>query len=238
MDPNAVADLLGSWGYPALLALLLLTGVGSPIPEDLLLLSAGYLIFTDVFHWPVALAICAGGVVASDIMLYSAGRHLAWRSTRGPAGRLLSPERLLRGTRWFGRLGHKAILLARLTPGTRAIVFVTAGARAVPFRELSALRHDGRRALGAAHPLRRLLCRDPARRLQRGRRMAWPGRVVAGRGRDGRGPRLDLAALNGSRPWRPESPSATPGRPGARAPHIAAAWSRDSRALPGCRMPT
>jgi len=35
-----------------------MTGVGSPIPQDLLLLTAGCLVF-------------------SDVMLYSAGRHLA-----------------------------------------------------------------------------------------------------------------------------------------------------------------
>lgn len=43
MDPNTVSNLLATWGYPALLLLLILTGVGSPIPEDLLLLTAGSL---------------------------------------------------------------------------------------------------------------------------------------------------------------------------------------------------
>lgn len=39
-------DLLGTWGYPALLLLLILNGVGSPIPEDLLPLTEGYLVYT------------------------------------------------------------------------------------------------------------------------------------------------------------------------------------------------
>lgn len=145
MDPNIVSNLLATWGYPALLLLLILTGVGSPIPEDLLLLTAGYLVYTDVFHWPLALLICAIGVVVSDLMLYSAGRHLAWRSARWSEGRVLSPGRLPRTTRWFARLGHGVIFIARLTPGTRALVFLTAGARAVPVR--SFLRYD---VLGAA----------------------------------------------------------------------------------------
>lgn len=132
-------------GYPALLLLLILTGVGSPIPEDLLLLTAGYLVFTDVFQWPLALVISAIGVVVSDLMLYSAGRHLACRSTRWSDGRVLSPERLQRTTRWFARLGHGVVFIARLTPGTRALVFLTAGARAVPV--WSFLRYD---AMGAA----------------------------------------------------------------------------------------
>ncbi|MDP2055796.1 MAG: hypothetical protein Q8L75_19330, partial [Acidobacteriota bacterium] len=50
-------------------------GVGSPIPEDLLLLTAGYLVFSGVFVWPAALAIGLAGVVISDVMLFSAGRR-------------------------------------------------------------------------------------------------------------------------------------------------------------------
>jgi len=145
MDPATVSNVLGTCGYPALLLLLILTGIGSPIPEDLLLLTAGYLVYVDVFFWPVALAVCMTGVVASDLMLYAAGRHLAWHSARVAEGRLLSPERLRRTTRWFGRLGDRLVFIARLTPGTRALVFVTAGVRAVPAS--SFLRYD---VLGAA----------------------------------------------------------------------------------------
>lgn len=140
-----VSNVLGTWGYLALLLLLIATGVGSPIPEDLLLLTAGYLVFTDVFQWPVTCFVSATGVVVSDLMLYSAGRHLAWRSDRWPESRLLTPERVRRTTRWFARLGNGAIFIARLTPGTRALVFVAAGARAVPV--WSFLRYD---AMGAA----------------------------------------------------------------------------------------
>ncbi|MBI4262901.1 MAG: DedA family protein [Acidobacteria bacterium] len=112
--------------------LLVLTGVGSPIPEDLLLLTAGYLVFSDVFAWPAALTVSLLGVVTSDLMLYSAGRHLAWRSTRWSEGRLLSRERLQRVTGWFDRVGDHLVFIARLVPGTRAMVFLAAGVRAVP----------------------------------------------------------------------------------------------------------
>lgn len=144
MDPQTVAELLGTWGYPALFLLLLLTGVGAPIPEDLLLLAAGYLVFAGLFHWPVAFVICTAGVVSSDLLLYSAGRHVARRSAAA-AFRLLPPRRLERATRWFGRLGNRIILVARFVPGTRVLVFVSAGVRAVPLS--SFLRYD---VIGAA----------------------------------------------------------------------------------------
>lgn len=140
VDAETLVVLLDTWGYPALLALLILTGVGSPIPEDLLLLTAGYLVFSDVFEWPAALAVSLVGVVLSDLMLYSAGRHLAWRSTRWLDGTVLSRERLERATRWFNRVGHPLVFIARLIPGTRAMVFLAAGVRALPV--WSFLRYD------------------------------------------------------------------------------------------------
>jgi membrane protein DedA with SNARE-associated domain len=132
MDPETVSSFLECWGYAALLVLLILNGVGSPVPEDLVLLTAGYLVYTGVFDWPLALAVSAAGVVVSDLMLYSAGRHLAWYSASSSDEAWLSPQRLQRATRWFVRLGDGVIFAARLMPGTRAVVFLTAGARGIP----------------------------------------------------------------------------------------------------------
>lgn len=132
VDPDSLSIFLGLWGYPALLVLLVLTGVGSPIPEDLLLLTAGYLVFSGVFAWPAAVAVGVAGVVISDVMLFSAGRHLAWRSLQGADNQVLSRARLARASGWFDRVGDRLVFVARLVPGTRAMVFLAAGVRAVP----------------------------------------------------------------------------------------------------------
>lgn len=131
MDIGHLHELLRTWGHPALLLLLLLTGVGSPIPEDLLLLTAGYLIASGVLWWPLATAICLAGVIGSDLMLYGAGRRLGWSSSR-LWRQQQAPRRLERAMRLFDRLGPAAVIGARLVPGTRAIVFITAGVRALP----------------------------------------------------------------------------------------------------------
>jgi membrane protein DedA with SNARE-associated domain len=140
LDPDTLSSLLDTWGYAALLLLLVLSGVGSPVPEDLLLLTAGYLVYTGVFAWPIALPVSAAGVITSDVILYAAGRHLAWHSAGWSDDALLSPQRLQRATRWFARLGDPVIFLARLVPGTRAVVFLTAGAQGVPIGRF--LRYD------------------------------------------------------------------------------------------------
>jgi membrane protein DedA with SNARE-associated domain len=58
---------------------------------------------------------------------------------------VLSHERLQRATGWFDRFGDRVVFVARLVPGTRAMVFVSAGVRAVPAGRF--LRHD---VLGAS----------------------------------------------------------------------------------------
>ncbi len=130
MDPTVIASVLQDWGYPALLALLCATGIGSPLPEDLLLLSGGYMISAGVFAWRVTLPLAITGVVASDLMLFGFGRRMRTHSLGGWAGRVLPIARLQRAEP-FARAGAASVLIARLVPGTRAIVFISAGLHGV-----------------------------------------------------------------------------------------------------------
>jgi membrane protein DedA with SNARE-associated domain len=131
MTPHDLSTLLGDWGYPALVLLLCATGVGSPIPEDVLLLAAGYLVSAGVFWRPWVILLAVVGVVASDLMLYTWGRQMRVRAT-GRFMRLVRPDRLERATDWFERFGDRIVLWARLLPGTRTVVFVGAGLRGMP----------------------------------------------------------------------------------------------------------
>jgi membrane protein DedA with SNARE-associated domain len=133
MDRDAAA-LLTTWGYPAYLVLFLASAIGSPITEDLLLLVGGYLIGAGVFTWPITAGIAGAGVVAADSILYGFGRTLRHQSgRRGLVRRIVRPGRLRVATRWFARFGDRIVFLARLTPGTRIVVFVSAGLRGVSF---------------------------------------------------------------------------------------------------------
>jgi membrane protein DedA with SNARE-associated domain len=132
MDTNALAEILVNSGYLILFALLLLTGVGSPLPEDLLLAGAGYLVYVGALEWPEACLVSWYGVVGSDLILFSAGRRLAWRQTHSSERWLISEARMRRAAGWFDRFGLGLIFVARFVPGIRAMVFVTAGCRPVP----------------------------------------------------------------------------------------------------------
>lgn len=133
MSPARLAELLGDWGYATYVFLLCATGVGSPIPEDLILATAGYLVSAGVFGWPGAIAAGVFGVVASDALLYGWGRRIRDGAGGGWFSRLVRPDQLARADRWLSRLGPWSVFLARLLPGTRAVAFIGAGLRQMPF---------------------------------------------------------------------------------------------------------
>ena len=144
--PHTAAELLATLGYPAYLVLFLATALGSPLTEDLLLLAGGYLAAVGIFSWPVVAPLALAGVLGADIVLYSLGRKLRSHSLRGGwVRRFVRPGRLRIATRWFARFGDWLVVLARFVPGTRVVVFVTAGLRGMPVARFLAL--DGVAAL-------------------------------------------------------------------------------------------
>jgi membrane protein DedA with SNARE-associated domain len=130
MTAEAASSLLGTWGYPAYLALFLLTAFGSPITEDLLLLVGGYLIGTRVFSAPVTFATAYIGLLSADLTVYMFGRKLRSHKLRRRFIRhVIRPGRLRLAGRWFARFGDWIVMLARVLPGTRMLVFASAGLR-------------------------------------------------------------------------------------------------------------
>jgi membrane protein DedA with SNARE-associated domain len=147
MNPEAASALLGTWGYPAYLALFLLTAFGSPITEDLLLLLGGYLIGTRVFALPTTFVTAYIGLLGADLTVYMFGRKLRSHKLRRRFIRhVIRPGRLRLAGRWFARFGNWIVMLARFVPGTRMLVFASAG-----LRGMSAVRFlllDGVAAVG------------------------------------------------------------------------------------------
>jgi membrane protein DedA with SNARE-associated domain len=146
MSPEAAAGFLSTWGYPAYYLLFVATAFGSPINEDLLILVGGYLLGADLFAWPVAAPIALAGVLSSDAILHLFGRKLRAHSLRrGWITTFIRPGRLRVGTRWFARFGDRVVFFSRFVPGTRIVVFVTAGFRGMPLSRFVLL--DGLAAL-------------------------------------------------------------------------------------------
>ena len=127
-------DLIVHFTYPGVFLILLSTGLGVPIPEELPIAIAALMARWEVMNWWGALLSCLGGVFAGDMLLYWVGRHfgrqiLKWSTVR----RMLTPAREARVMDAYHRHGLKFVVMARLVMGLRAAAFLTAGLVRVPF---------------------------------------------------------------------------------------------------------
>lgn len=134
---------LSLWGP---FCLLLLCGVGLPMPEDIVLVVAGMLAQDDGRSWIPAALLMYVGVIGGDMIIFLLGRRygsklLAWQGTH----HLFPPKKQARVQRLFDKHGSVILFIARFMPGLRAPIFSSAGAMNVSFLKFLAL--DGFAAL-------------------------------------------------------------------------------------------
>ncbi|HYR79116.1 MAG TPA: DedA family protein, partial [Candidatus Dormibacteraeota bacterium] len=114
--------------YLGLFVVLLLCGLGMPIPEDVALLAGGYMVHRGITRYPITLAVSLVGVVAGDNSLFFLGRRFGTGWVRyfgiGRPGRQVQIERI---QKFMQRHGHRAIFYARFLAGLRALIYLSAG---------------------------------------------------------------------------------------------------------------
>lgn len=136
----------GFTAYGAILGVLLICGLGVPIPEDITLVAAG--ILAAIGNISLAGAITAGmfGVLIGDSFLFFLGRHYGHRVLTLPVIRTFFTEDRLNMAR-EKILGNSKFIcfVARFLPGLRAPIFLTAGIMGV--RPATFLLLDGSAAL-------------------------------------------------------------------------------------------
>lgn len=155
------AGFLGARGYVLVLVALILCGLGLPVPEDIILISGGYIAYeTSAHEWPMSLARAAnavgpmilvglGGILLGDSLIYGLGRRFGLNVTENRfLRRYLTPERLARVESMFDRHGNRILIAARFMPGVRAVAFFSAGVMRVPYWKF--LFYDGLAALLSA----------------------------------------------------------------------------------------
>lgn len=114
--------------YLGLFVVLILCGLGMPIPEDVALLAGGYMVHRGVTRYPITLAVAFVGVVTGDNSLFFLGRRFGTGWVRyfgiGRPGRQVQIERI---QKFMQRHGHRAIFYARFLAGLRALIYLSAG---------------------------------------------------------------------------------------------------------------
>lgn len=114
---------------------LILCGFGNPIPEDLTMISGGYLVYLGMIDPVVALVVSYLGVVAGDMILYFFGYKYGQKLIEHRwLAKLTPPSRIAAIRGYFKRWGHWTIFFARFLPGLRSPTFILSGVMHVKFR--------------------------------------------------------------------------------------------------------
>jgi membrane protein DedA with SNARE-associated domain len=127
-----VSSYIQHFTYLGLFIVLLLCGVGLPVPEDIALLAGGFLVHRGITRYPITLAVAFVGVVAGDNSLFFIGRRFGsgivhyFEIMRPHAHR-----RIKRLQEFMHRHGNRAIFYARFLAGVRALIYLTAGSLGV-----------------------------------------------------------------------------------------------------------
>jgi len=135
-----VLDVIAALGYVGLALLLVAENLFPPIPSEVVLPLAGFLVDRgDLGFWQ-ALFASTFGSVAGALILYSFGRY-GGRKLVLRYGRFLRVDEdgLDRADAWFRRYGDWVVLFARVVPFARSIVSIPAGTMNMPVVRFVAL---------------------------------------------------------------------------------------------------
>jgi membrane protein DedA with SNARE-associated domain len=131
-----IDSLLSHGSYLGIIAVLVLTGMGLPVPEEVPIIAAGILSSTGDLEMWRAFASCLVGALLGDCMLYAIGYHfghsLAKKHPR--FAQLLHADREAQLEEMINRHGLKVFFLARFMVGVRAPVYLAAGVLRMKFR--------------------------------------------------------------------------------------------------------
>src|ERR1700739_3435536 len=128
-----VTQVIGSLGYAGIAALMGIESACIPLPSEIIMPCAGYLVYTGHFSLFWAATAGAIGCNAGSVIAYwvgaAGGRPLVLRYGRWV---LMSPHDLDRITHFFEKYGGITVLLGQLLPVIRTFIAFPAGVAKMP----------------------------------------------------------------------------------------------------------
>jgi membrane protein DedA with SNARE-associated domain len=140
--------------YGAAFGMLVVCGLGLPIPEDVTLLTIGYLTYLPMAdgsprpyaNLQVAIVVGFLGCMVGDGIMFSIGRRYGLKLVgHRPFKWVLTPDRIEKAKGFLETHGPKVLFAARFMPGIRSVGFFTAGALGTPYYRF--FTYDGLAAL-------------------------------------------------------------------------------------------
>ena len=121
-------SFIADWGYVAVAVLMALENACIPIPSELILGFAGYLIFIEKMSFVGALTAGMVGGMVGSIFAYWVGAH-GGRSFVDRYGRyfFIKKSHVDMAQNWFDKYGLKAVFFSRMLPVIRTFISLPAG---------------------------------------------------------------------------------------------------------------
>jgi membrane protein DedA with SNARE-associated domain len=131
---NYLMEWFTRFHYIAPFVVLLLCGLGAPLPEEVTLIGCGYLVHAELVQFIPITIVCAAAILLGDSIPYWLGRHygLAALKTRWVA-KILHPERFAKLERRFEENKNWSIFTCRFLPGLRIPGYFVAGTLRMSF---------------------------------------------------------------------------------------------------------
>ena len=127
--PRRVVDLASEAGYAGIFVLMLLEAAAFPIPSEIILPFAGYLVSKGALEfWPVILYTTVAALLGSFADYYLGLRLGSSFLTGQLKLPFIDAAHLQRAQTWFDRYGTAAVALFRLVPAARVLISFPAGA--------------------------------------------------------------------------------------------------------------
>jgi len=147
---DVVMQSEGAAAYLVIFGVLVACGLGVPLPEDISLVTGGFLSYLEVANLYAMMAVGFVGILCGDSLIFLAGRRFGSQVGRasGFFSRVVTPEKRQRVERLFHRHGEKIVMVARFLPGVRAVTYFTAGSARMRYSRF--ILWDGIAALGSA----------------------------------------------------------------------------------------
>lgn len=130
-----IVHFLLDWGYIALFICMALENMNIPIPSEIILGFAGFLVSQHIFDFTTATIVSTiAGLVGSLLSYYmglKGGRNLMLRHTAKGG---LGAKKLSLAKNWFEKYGGLAVFTGRLLPGIRTFISLPAGIAKYPLK--------------------------------------------------------------------------------------------------------
>lgn len=125
---NFVVNLIGSFGYTGIFVLMVLEGATLPVPSEVILPFAGYLVYQGKLDFWFVVLVATVGAIIGTLIDYSIGYYLG-RAAILRYGRYihLNENHLKTSERWFARHGDITVFLCQFVPLIRTLVAFPAG---------------------------------------------------------------------------------------------------------------